>query len=526
MKVSIHGFRGPLAQATEAELARRGHTVDAYGTDAAVVFPSPGGEVTEMPAAGRLVLRSHAYAYGADPKNPGLLTEDRVSLLPENSPERRWLRMEQAAAVRNANYAAVRLTNVLAPEEGDDIVKRLASSGTPLLAGHDPNLQFISVADAARALADACQSPATGIFNATGTGAIPLKKAFRAAGTTRLPIPEPLAKLAGIGDPDSVKYNWTVCGERAAAELGFEPSQSTPGALAEFVRNKSGARPDRLQKQYDDFGLDVGYIMAWSAWFSVLRNVYWRIEVEGMDQIPAQGKALFVSNHRGFMPLDAVMHLYTVMHYRKRIIRFLITHTLVRKAFLCNFLAKLGGVIANMENAKRLLDAGDLVGIFPEGIRGTFQPYKKTLQLRDFSRSGYIQMAIENQAPICPVAVVGHSEIFPILARIDWSYITRDWGWPYFPIAPMFPLAPVPLPSKWHIRVLPPVGLQGLKPPDAAKPRVVTEFSRYIQDMLQTQILEMAGRRKHIFWGNIFDGTAPPIPAFRPAASRAATEVS
>ena len=36
-------------------------------------------------------------------------------------------------------------------------------------------------------------------------------------------------------------------------------------------------------------------------------------------------------------------------------------------------------------------------------------------------------------------------------------------GLPYLPIAPMFPLASVPLPSKWHVRVLPPVALEGLK---------------------------------------------------------------
>src|SRR5215467_6010527 len=185
------------------------------------------------------------------------------------------------------------------------------------------------------------------------------------------------------------------------------------------------------------------------------------------------------------MPPDAVMHLSLTLTHRKRIPRFLIIHSLLRPPFLCNFLTKLGGVIASQENTARLFATENLVGIFPEGIRGAFTPYKRAYQLRDFSKSGYARMAIENQAPVIPAAVVGHAEMFPILGRIEWSYVTREWGWPYLPIAPMFPLAPVPLPSKWHIRVLPPIGLQGLRAGDAENARLVKDFSRHIQHLLQ-----------------------------------------
>jgi 1-acyl-sn-glycerol-3-phosphate acyltransferase len=209
------------------------------------------------------------------------------------------------------------------------------------------------------------------------------------------------------------------------------------------------------------------------------------------------------------MPLDAVMHLSLILKDRRRIPRFLIIHSLLRPPFLSNFLTKLGGVIASQENAARLLAGENLVGIFPEGIRGAFTPYRDAYRLRDFSRSGFAKIAIENQAPVIPAAVVGHAEIFPILGRIHSSYLTREWGWPYLPIAPMFPLAPVPLPSKWHIRVLPPVPFQGLRPADAGNPRVVREFSAHIQRQIQQHIDEMRARRKHIFWGRVLDRPAP-----------------
>src|SRR3954464_13792535 len=102
MKVAILGNDGPLAAATRAALERRGHRVDGPAADCAVCFPDTPEHLREALARGayspappehprealargaysRVVLRSHACVYGASPKNPGLLTEDRPSLLP------------------------------------------------------------------------------------------------------------------------------------------------------------------------------------------------------------------------------------------------------------------------------------------------------------------------------------------------------------------------------------------------------------------------------------------------------------
>ncbi len=516
MKISILGSDGPLAKATRAALELRGHVTGVDGGECAIFFEGPLDQLRQEIARGnyrRFVLRSHAYAYGSSPKNPGMMDEERISLLPAAAPEQYWLERE-AVAASHPNSAIVRLTNVLAQEEGDLLVRKLSERAATALAGYDPNVQFISLEDAAGVLAIACESQATGLFNAAGDGAVPLKKAFAAAGTKRVPVPLPLAGKS----MDQMQHNWTVSSQRARQELGWRASRSTAEALADFLASKPGSRPEKLQERFDDWGLDPAYIRTWGAWFWFLRSVYWRIDHEGMENIPAAGRGMFVSNHRGFMPLDAVMHLSLIRQHRDRIPRFLIIHTLLRLPFLCNFLTKLGGVIASQENAARLFAAEELVGIFPEGIRGTFSPYKSAYRLRDFSKSGFAKIAIENQAPVIPAAVVGHAEIFPILGRIDSSIVTRELGWPYLPIAPMFPLAPVPLPSKWHVRVLPPVPFQGLGSEDAENVGLVKEFSQHIQNLLQQNIDDMAARRKHIFWGKVLDGSGaankdPRLPA-------------
>jgi len=515
MKVAVCGFNGPVAQAVRAELTRRGHTIIDSGVDpradSVIWFPGDLAELEKIAARTdlrRLVVRSHAYAYGSNPKNPGRLDESRISLLPTKDPAQRWLQVESIAE-RNPHWAAIRLTNVLAPAEGDLIVQKLARKAATRVAGRDPNLQFLSVQDAAMAMVAAVESNATGIFNASGKGAIPLKKAMRAAGTRQIGTP-PGAAL------NQLVYNWTVEGERAERELGFTPRQSTVQALSEFLKTKPGARPEKLAQSYDDWGLDLDYIRAWGGWLGFLRNVYWRIESEGWEHIPQTGKGLYVSNHRGFMPLDAVMHLSLMFAHRNRVPRFLIIHSLLRTPFLCNFLTKLGGVVASQENATRLFDQGELVGLFPEGIRGTFSPYKTTYKLRNFSKSGFARMAVENQAPVIPAAVIGHAEIFPIIGRIDSSWVVKELGWPYLPIAPMFPLAPIPIPSKWHVRVLEPVQLQGLKPADAENDRLMKSFSDHVQHIIQANIDDMLPRRKSIFFGKkVLNGQPPRIEPFR-----------
>ena len=335
MTIAVCGFDGPIARLVKAELARRGHSIIDSGlnanaeAEAVVWFPGDPEELARIASRGdlrRLVVRSHAYAYGSNPKNPGLLDESRISLLPPDDPAQRWLKAESIAA-SHPNWAAIRLTNVLAPEEGDLIVQKLSGGMATRVGGRDPNLQFITVQDAAQALVAAVESNATGIFNATGEGMIPLKKALRAAGMRHMGVP-PSRKL------DELVYNWTVSADRAARELGFRASRSTVEALSEFLTARPGAHPERLAKKYDDWGLDVDYIRAWGWWFAFLRNIYWRIECEGMDNIPAAGKGLYVSNHRGFMPLDAVMHLSLMFTHAKRVPRFLIIHSLLRTPFL------------------------------------------------------------------------------------------------------------------------------------------------------------------------------------------------
>ncbi|MBI2821453.1 MAG: 1-acyl-sn-glycerol-3-phosphate acyltransferase [Acidobacteria bacterium] len=558
--VVIAGHLGNLAQATAEALRQRGCAVRLLEPGASggqlsdqhpcrlLCFPFP-GSMTRRRAAGiardladfssllawaaragvvRVVLRSHAAACGPSMKNPGLMGEERISLLAKNSHQRRWLRAESllwqaAGAPPGLSAAAVRLTNILDPEEGDLVTRLLGGRiGLPL-AGYDPMVQLLTVEDAAAALAAAVLSSAPGLFNVAGPGAIPLRSALRAAVPVRIPAGVTLQKAARAllwkagctaFPPDSVeliRYNWTVSTARAQRELSFHAGCSSAEALRQFLKQRGRGRPDRVAEACDDYGLDPDYLHKWERWFLFLRKLYWRVESEGIENVPATGGALLVSNHRGFMPFDGVVHRSLILEARRRHIRFLVIPSLFKFPFLSNFLIKQGGVVASQATTATLLQRNELVGIFPEGIHGAFRMYRGAYRLGEMGKNVFARIAIANSVAVIPAATIGHVEIFPILGRIRSSMVTRATGWPFLPITPTFPLLPFPLPTKWHIRYLEPIAATGLQPADANNPKRVREFSEHVRAVLQRNIDEMLARRKHIFFGNIF-GRAASVP--------------
>ena len=121
-------------------------------------------------------------------------------------------------------------------------------------------------------------------------------------------------------------------------------------------------------------------------------------------------------------------------------------------------------------------------------------------------RDEFVKAALRNQVPIVPFVTVGSAEIFPVLAKIDWKWWCRLTEWPCFPIAPPFPLLPIPFPSKWHTVFLDPIPVHERYGPEAAGDReIVSAISDEVRGILQTALIELRARRKHIFFGSIFE---------------------
>jgi 1-acyl-sn-glycerol-3-phosphate acyltransferase len=125
--------------------------------------------------------------------------------------------------------------------------------------------------------------------------------------------------------------------------------------------------------------------------------------------------------------------------------------------------------------------------------------------LGKFGRDEYVKLALRHRAPIVPFVTVGSAEIFPVLAKIKWRWWKEHSLWPCFPIAPPFPLLPLPLPTKWHTQFLEPLHVERQYPPEAADDAAtVRAISQEVRTRMQAAIDEMRQRRKSLFFGAIF----------------------
>jgi 1-acyl-sn-glycerol-3-phosphate acyltransferase/nucleoside-diphosphate-sugar epimerase len=471
----------------------------------------------------RAVIVSSGAVYGTSPYSPGFVDEGWLAPRTYSNAVADWWRDFERQTQLSLGDVALTILRPAAVLDGDTYFSRLFKRAVAVtLPGHDPSLQLLSIDDLTGAIERALDSPTTGVFNVAPNGVVPLRAALRIAGCRRIALPRiwqraARAMLAPLGfawpadHVEYIRYSGTISGLRAARDLGVTPTRSSTEALVEYRQGQCVPSPRAQQIEratsFDRFGQDRAYIEAYGrTLFTFLSRYYWRIETEGLDRVPASGRAVLVGPHRGFMPFDGVMLLHLVAQGRGRYIRFLIHPSLVKFPFLFNFMTKLGGVPACRENADWVLQRDEIAGVFPEGIHGAFTPYRDAYRLGKFGRDEFVRMALRNRAPIVPFATVGSAEIFPILAKIRWGWWERYTDWPYFPITPTFPIAPLPLPSKWHIRFLPPIHIEDQYPPEAADdPAIVREISRMVKERIQSAIDDMIRRRRWIFFGSIFD---------------------
>jgi 1-acyl-sn-glycerol-3-phosphate acyltransferase len=263
------------------------------------------------------------------------------------------------------------------------------------------------------------------------------------------------------------------------------------------------ARPPALET--DEFGFDPAFTermaQPLAEW---LYRTYWRIESEGVENVPAKGRALLVSNHAGVVPYDGAMIREAIWleHSRPRHARMLVVDWAFRMPFLSAFLLRTGNVLAHPDNARRLLERDELVGVFPEGVKGAAKLYRDRYRVKRFGRGGFVQVALRTGAPIVPVAVVGSEEVHPVVAELP--ALARVLGLPTFPLTATFPwlglAGALPLPSKWFIAFGEPIDTRALGPDAAEDPALVLEISEEVRGWIQSTIDRLLTRRRTPFY--------------------------
>jgi 1-acyl-sn-glycerol-3-phosphate acyltransferase len=170
--------------------------------------------------------------------------------------------------------------------------------------------------------------------------------------------------------------------------------------------------------------------------------------------------------------------------------------------FIGEIARKGGATLASNVDAERLLSAGELVGVWPEGFKGIGKPFSERYKLQRFGRGGFVSAALRTRTPIVPCAIVGSEETYPVLG--DMPTVARLLGLPYAPITPTFPwlglLGLVPLPSKWLIEFGAPVATDELGVGAAEDPMLVFDLTDQVRQTIQQTLYSLLVQRRSVFF--------------------------
>jgi 1-acyl-sn-glycerol-3-phosphate acyltransferase len=319
------------------------------------------------------------------------------------------------------------------------------------------------------------------------------------------------------GDP-ALRRRVAELEQQLADARGAETPESLLVALARAVSSGAGgvtwASLARLQRalyfawhseETDEFGADARFAETLEPIFEFLYAVWWRVEASGTEHVPASGPGLVVGNHSGVLPYDGLMVQLAIRHEHpaRRLCRMLALDMFALLPVLAPMLSKSGSVRANPENAERLLRQGELLGVFPEGVKGVGKRFSERYKLARFGRGGFVRVALRTGSPIIPCAIVGAEEIHPVIGKADW--VGRPFGLPYFPLTPTFPLfgplGLIPLPTRWSLDFADPLPTGDYGPEAADDPILVNRLAEQVRGTIQRMIDGRLRRRRSIWFG-------------------------
>jgi 1-acyl-sn-glycerol-3-phosphate acyltransferase len=247
----------------------------------------------------------------------------------------------------------------------------------------------------------------------------------------------------------------------------------------------------------DPFGLDpewAKYAVGVAAFF---HRFYFRTQVFGVDRVPL-GRVLLVANHSGQIPMDGLVIGAAMFLDAEppRIVRSMVEKWTQTLPFVSTFFSRVGQVVGVPENARRLLELGEAILVFPEGARGISKPFSHRYRLTDFGL-GFMRLALETNTPIVPVGVIGAEEQYISLGNLQ--RLARVFGMPSFPVLPqvLLPGGQLPLPTKYRLYFGEPMVFDGDPDDDDA---VIEEKVMRVKGAVQSILNRGLKERSAIFW--------------------------
>jgi 1-acyl-sn-glycerol-3-phosphate acyltransferase len=235
----------------------------------------------------------------------------------------------------------------------------------------------------------------------------------------------------------------------------------------------------RQHHLYDGWSLetrDPEIIQAWMPIWEWFYEHYFRVQTQGWENVPPEGKMLLVGSHNGGLASpDTSMFM---VDWFKRFGYDRPAYALMHPSAWENPLfaipsAQVGAIRAHPKTAIAALHREAALLVYPGGAQDMFRPYSKRHEIYLANRKGFIKLALREQAPIIPLVSHGAHETFIMLADL-YPVLEQlyDLGFPLhldldtgvFPIYLGLPwglgIGPIPnfpLPNQIHTKVGKPI---------------------------------------------------------------------
>ena len=141
--------------------------------------------------------------------------------------------------------------------------------------------------------------------------------------------------------------------------------------------------------------------------FRIYFTLFYRVKVEGTENIPKDGPLLMYANH------PSAWDMILIACYMKRQIHFMAKVELFKNPIVALILRGLGafpvnrgtGDIGSIRTVFKLLKKNKVVGVFPEGTRTPRKDLSK-------GKGGAAMLAVRSKAPVLPVGVEWNGRLF------------------------------------------------------------------------------------------------------------------
>jgi len=237
---------------------------------------------------------------------------------------------------------------------------------------------------------------------------------------------------------------------------------------------------------------------------------YFRLRIEGIENVPAQGPVLFVGNHSGgFLPSEGFFTEIAIgdRFGPDRAVYALAHDFLFEDPTLRRYAGRLGLLRAGPDSAHHAFAAGACVLVYPGSDLDTFRTFRDRNKVVLGGRKGFLKLALREGVPIVPVVAAGNHEQFIVLSRGDrLARLLHAHRWARTEVLPIALSVPwgltsgfvpyLPLPAQTTLAFLPPMTWPELGPDSAEAPAALEGCYREVEATMQATMDRITrGRR-------------------------------